>query len=87
MFEPICIDCRCTMRCEENEKMFHDPAAGVYPSTYWVGDVFACPGCKCQIAVGFQEKGMTKSEQLAIGRDISESIEFSYKINHRRNGC
>ena len=76
MLAPICVDCRCSMQCEKNAQMFNDPAAGVFPSTYWVGDVFACPACGHQIAVGFQKSGMTADEQRAIGRYFSKSIEF-----------
>ena len=76
---PICFKCRVEMRCEKNSQMVHDPEAGGFPSTYWVGDVFKCPECSSQVVVGFSKSGFSKEEWESMGRDVSESVEFRYR--------
>ena len=51
--QPICVLCRCTMKCTKNEILVKDRPAEGYPSTYWSGDIFACPQCGQEIITGF----------------------------------
>jgi hypothetical protein len=56
----------------------NDPTAGGFPSTYWAGDIFKCPECSAEVVVGFSS-GFLKEEWEAMGRDVSESVEFRYQ--------
>jgi hypothetical protein len=51
--EPICAKCKRTMVCAKNNFLVADPASGDFPSTYWYGDKWDCPGCGAEIVVGF----------------------------------
>ena len=78
MICPICFRCRCEMRCEKNSQIVCDTEACGFPSTYWVGDVFKCPECSSEVVVGFSD-GFLKEEWEAMGRDVSEAVEFRYR--------
>ena len=55
---PICRKCCREFMPIKNDVMVKDKAVGNYPSTYWSGDLYKCPGCGAQIITGFGT-GMT----------------------------
>jgi len=67
------------MRVTENEKSVHDRESGGFPSTYWSGDEYECPGCGCRIVTGF---GIGTSEPIPRRHEspasaTEGSMEFS----------
>ena len=71
---PICIECTCEMRCEKSGQLVNDVRAANFPSTYWRGDVWECPICHHQIAVGF---GAEIAEESVPEQMRSQSITFA----------
>ena len=69
---PICAKCKKEMPCVENEVMVKDKAIDGFPSTYWYGDRYECPGCGAQIITGFgngmsaEKAGKTESAKSAL---------------------
>lgn len=50
---PICAKCQLEMRVQENDFAVRDPEAHGFPSTFWWGDLFQCPGCEIEIVSSF----------------------------------
>lgn len=50
---PICVKCKVLMQCHKNSQLVKDPAINRFPSTFWSGDVWKCPGCSCKVVTGF----------------------------------
>lgn len=48
---PICAGCRREMRCAQNDVVVRDPPAGVFPSTYWMGDKWGCAECGAEVVL------------------------------------
>ena len=71
MLPPICVLCRCTMRCIKNEVLVKDKPTEEFPSTFWYGDQFSCPSCKSEIIVGFGkplQQSIDHQDALAFDR-------------------
>ena len=81
MPRPICVKCHVEMRCRKNNFPVHDPAVGDFPSTYWLGDLFACPGCGTQIITDFGV-AIHPSRVTGYVRD-EKDFEFRYELPAR----
>jgi len=75
MLTPICLPCRLQMRCVKNNRLVRDPEADGFPSSYWLGDEFKCPGCGIRIVTGFG-KAMGHNP----GPRYGEVLEFRYEL-------
>jgi hypothetical protein len=75
MMPPICIPCRVEMRCAKNNRLVRDPEVGGFPSTYWLGDEWLCPGCGARIVMG-QGKALASHP----GPGYGEPLEFRYEL-------
>ena len=49
---PICYDCNVEYACYSNDFLVNDRQVGPFPSTFWFGDVWKCPGCEHKIIIG-----------------------------------
>lgn len=78
---PICVKCRVEMRCVKNNRLVCDPEAGGFPSTFWLGDEYECPGCGVQIVTGFG-KALASSPGVGYG----EALEFRYELPGPEDG-
>jgi hypothetical protein len=67
------------MRCRKNDFPVRDPAVGDFLSTYWLGDLWECPGCGTQIVTGF---GMSLGNLSAASPLLEEGValEFQYEL-------
>lgn len=73
---PICFPCKLEMTCEKNEVMVKDKAVGQFPSTYWYGDLYECPGCGARIVTGLgRAMEAEKAEKMA---DAKTAMEFTH---------
>lgn len=70
---PICVPCRVEMRCAKNNRLVSDRATATFPSTYWLGDEWECPGCRARIVTGF-------GRPLVHHPDYGEALEFRYEL-------
>ena len=69
--QPICAKCRCMMTCKQNDFGVNDVTSMGFASTYWLGDLYACPICDAEIVTGFG-RGV-------IGERTGESVTFAYE--------
>lgn len=53
MNRPVCVQCRCEFRPEQNGFYIEEMAAGNRPYRLWYADLWECPGCRNQIVTGF----------------------------------
>jgi len=72
---PICLACRVEMRCARNNRLVRDPETASFPSTYWLGDEWQCPGCGARIVTGFG-RAIQAPPNYAAG----EVVEFRYAL-------
>jgi hypothetical protein len=63
------------MRCVKNNRIVQDPHTESFPSTYWLGDEYQCPGCDCRIVTGF---GKALAEEPHVSPS-QEPLEFDYE--------
>jgi hypothetical protein len=79
---PICAKCRVAMRRMQNDRPVRDPEAGGFPSTYWFGDEWECPGCGARIVIGFG-RPLTEAEFRGTGAHAfghkPPALEFRYE--------
>ena len=75
MGRPICVNCKQEYQCKKNEQVVNDKAAGVFPATFWIGDLWECTKCGHQIVTGRGKSlGLTPFEVESLGG----SIEFGH---------
>ena len=78
---PICVKCKVLMKCHKNAQFVRDPAVGGFPSTYWSGDVWKCPGCSCKVVTGFGSKIVSENGPV----DVLE-FEWNFKGSNGNEG-
>ena len=52
MNQPICVECRVSMRCEKTG-VDVEAMAGTMPYQIWSADLFECPNCNVRVISGF----------------------------------
>lgn len=72
---PICVECKLSMRCAQNDFVVRDPAFST-ESTVWLGDKFQCPECEKEIVVGFGGSRLASNCDPAM---VAEALEFRYE--------
>lgn len=75
MMPPICVPCILEMRVVKNDRLICDRAEDGVPSTYWLGDEWACPQCGARIVTG-QGKALANHPGVGYG----EALEFQYEV-------
>jgi len=75
---PICVKCRLEMRCAMNNRPVKDPAVGVFPSTYWLGDEYECPICGTRIITGFG-KAIEEPPVIFHKEPVFDALQFDYE--------
>jgi hypothetical protein len=81
---PICVNCNQEMRCSKNRRVVHDPKAGAFPETYWIGDEYECPVCKNKIVTGFAQKEFMREEvERIVPEDMEGAIPFVHSVEQR----
>ena len=78
---PICVKCKVLMKCHKNAQFVRDPQFEGFPSTYWSGDVWKCPGCSCKVVTGFGSQIVSENDPI----DILE-FEWNFKGSNGNEG-
>ena len=72
---PVCADCRVMLKCELNGQYVKEPSMEGFSDTFWVGDLWKCPGYSCKVVTGFGSK-----LEKAPAEDPDGVIEFNYSL-------
>jgi hypothetical protein len=71
---PICVNCKQTMKCEQNDVLVADGVADgsvgrfdPFPATYWHGDMYGCAKCGNKIVIGL-------GKAFAVCDDVPELV-------------
>jgi hypothetical protein len=78
---PICVQCKVAMRPHKNGQRVKDPAVGEFPSTYWCGDIWKCPGCSCKVMTGFGSSIANPNEDFEDVLEFKWNYKSSTKVN------
>ena len=77
MGRPICVNCKQEYQCKKNDQVVNDKAVagGVFPETFWLGDLWQCPACKHQVVTG---RGKSVGLSPLEVKELGGSIEFGH---------
>ena len=73
LFLPVCVKCRCKYEVREVGVFVKDKEADGLPSTFWSGDLCACPSCGTEVVAGF-------GKSFGVNNPDLKALEFVHEL-------